>query len=115
MYRRAWVFCLASSYEGFGVPYIEAMASGTPVVATPNVGACEVLGDGKFGVIVEPAKLGAALLRLLCDSDERERLRRVGLERARDFDWNRIAGQYERIYADVTEERAGIKEAVIAS
>jgi len=115
LYRRAWVFCLASSYEGFGVPYIEAMASGTPVVATPNVGACEVLGDGKFGVIVEPAKLGEALLRLLCDSDERERLRRVGLERARDFDWNRIAGQYERIYADLTEERAGINEAVIAS
>ena len=46
LYRRAWVFCLPSSYEGFGVPYIEAMASGTPVVATPNVGAVEVLGDG---------------------------------------------------------------------
>ena len=36
LYRKAWVFCLPSSYEGFGVPYIEAMASGTAVVATPN-------------------------------------------------------------------------------
>jgi glycosyltransferase involved in cell wall biosynthesis len=58
LYRRAWVFCLPSSYEGFGVPYIEAMASGTPVVATPNVGAREVLDDGKYGVIAPPAELG---------------------------------------------------------
>lgn len=115
LYRRAWVFCLPSSYEGFGVPYIEAMASGTPVVATPNVGACEVLGNGRFGVIVAPRDLGKSLLRLLFDSSERERLRRVGLERTRDFDWNRIAGQYERIYVDLAEERVGIKEPVPTS
>ncbi|MEI5579328.1 glycosyltransferase, partial [Streptomyces brasiliscabiei] len=38
-YQRAWVFCLPSDYEGFGIPYAEAMACGVPVVATENPGA----------------------------------------------------------------------------
>lgn len=105
LYRRAWVFCLPSSYEGFGVPYIEAMASGTPVVATPNVGACEVLDNGKFGVLTAPEELGAALLTLLQNAKERERLRRVGLERAQEFAWERIVAQYERIYAEAAHRR----------
>jgi len=98
LYRRAWVFCLPSSYEGFGVPYIEAMASGTPVVATPNVGAVEVLGNGAFGVICEPERLGRELIALLRNPAERARLREVGLERAQDFSWDRIAAQYEDVY-----------------
>ena len=57
-YRRAWVFCLPSSYEGFGVPYIEAMASATAVVATPNVGAKEVLGNGQFGLLTRKHNSG---------------------------------------------------------
>src|SRR5581483_8941283 len=67
LYSRAWVFCLPSSYEGFGVPYIEAMASGTPVVATPNPGSLEVLDGGRCGVIVDPDELGDALIALLRD------------------------------------------------
>jgi phosphatidylinositol alpha-mannosyltransferase len=52
LYQQAWVFCLPSSYEGFGVPYIEAMACGTPVVATPNPGALQVLDGGRYGLYV---------------------------------------------------------------
>lgn len=98
LYRRAWVFCLPSSYEGFGVPYIEAMASGTPVVATPNPGAVEVLDGGRFGRLVEPEGLGGALLELLRDEHQRASWREKGLERARQYRWSRIVEQYAEIY-----------------
>ncbi len=105
LFRRAWVFCLPSSYEGFGVPYIEAMASGTPVVATPNVGACEVLRHGEFGRIVEPEQLGAEILALLNDAPRRAEMRRKGLERSRDFAWDNVVSQYEECYAQLADRR----------
>lgn len=94
LYQRAWVFCLPSSYEGFGVPYIEAMACGTPVVATPNAGACEVLDGGRYGVLTEPEKLGQALLEVLRDADRRNDLAARGLVRAQEFGWDRIVAAY---------------------
>ena len=98
LYRKAWVFCLPSSYEGFGVPYIEAMASGTAVVATPNPGANEVLGQGRFGRIVEPGELGCALDELLGDRGERTRFEALGLQRAQEYSWSRVTEQYEALY-----------------
>ena len=97
-YRRAWVFCLPSEYEGFGIPYAEALASGTPVVATPNVGARYVLDDGRAGVIVQLPELGRALVELLGDSGRRERMRAAGLSRARDFALTSVVDRYEAIY-----------------
>ena len=101
LYRQAWVFCLPSSYEGFGVPYIEAMASGTAVVATPNVGACEVLGAGQHGVLVEPEGLGVALRDLLLDAEARRHWEEAGLERSKVFGWDQIVGEYEAVYEEV--------------
>lgn len=103
LYRRAWVFCLPSSYEGFGVPYIEAMASGTPVVASPNVGAREVTQEGRSGLVVRDDMLAATLTRVLTDAALRERLCAAGLERAQDFGWDRVCAQYEALYAGTSE------------
>lgn len=101
-YRRAWVFCLPSSYEGFGVPYIEALASGLPVVATPNDGAVEVLDRGACGRICTDVELGDTLTDLLCDESERKRLAALGLSRAIEFAWPSVVARYERIYLKLT-------------
>lgn len=106
LYARAWVFCLPSTYEGFGVPYIEAMAAGTAVVASPNAGAREVLQDGRFGVLAEDSELGERLSHLLAYADQRDAFAARGPIRAQDFAWGRIAGQYEQLYADLMTGQA---------
>ncbi len=94
LYQKAWVFCLPSSYEGFGVPYIEAMASGTAVAATPNVGALEVLENGKYGRIADLPELGSTLLTLLQDREQRTIMEQIGLARAQVFSWNNVVSSY---------------------
>ena len=97
-YARAWVFCLPSSYEGFGVPYAEAMASGLPVVATPNVGARYVTREGRDGVLVDLAGLARPLVELLTDQGARERLARAGLERSGEFALTSVVSRYVALY-----------------
>lgn len=104
-YRRAWVFCLPSAYEGFGIPYAEALSSGTPVVATPNVGARYVTDGGRAGVLAPLDELGAELRELLTDADRRDGLTAAGLERARDFDLTSVVEQYERLYSPAAARR----------
>jgi phosphatidyl-myo-inositol alpha-mannosyltransferase len=98
LYRQAWAFCLPSTYEGFGVPYIEAMASGTAVVATPNKGAVEVLRGGTRGLIVSEKELGRGLIRILRDETLRRYLEKEGLREARRYDWGRVCEAYEKLY-----------------
>jgi glycosyltransferase involved in cell wall biosynthesis len=98
LYRRAWAFCLPSSYEGLGLPYLEALANGLPVVATRNPGADEVLAAGRYGLIVEPDELGAALLRALTDEPLRSELAAAAAERVAEYSWDRLIVDYERAY-----------------
>jgi len=105
LYREAWVFCLPSSYEGFGRPYIEAMAAGTPVVATPNPGADEVLDKGQYGHIVSEEQLGETLCALLNRADLRQEYGKRGLERAKIYAWETVAEAYEQIYETVSRTR----------
>jgi phosphatidyl-myo-inositol alpha-mannosyltransferase len=87
LYRSAWVFCLPSSYEGFGLPYLEAMANGAPVLAASNPGSRFVLDGGRYGVIAEDNDLGAKLSWLLVDSNARQQFAREGRKRAEQFGW----------------------------
>jgi phosphatidylinositol alpha-mannosyltransferase len=102
LYQSAWIFCLPSTYEGFGVPYIEAMAAGTAVVATTNPGAREVLLDGAFGELSGDDDLGQTLRSLLADHDRRSDFARAGVGRAAAFRWDAVAAQYEAVYAEAT-------------
>ncbi|MEA2283046.1 MAG: phosphatidyl-myo-inositol alpha-mannosyltransferase [Solirubrobacteraceae bacterium] len=98
LYQEAWVLCLPSSYEGLGIPYLEAMAAGTPVLATPNPGAQYLLRSGRDGRIAELERLGAELVKLLTEPAAREALGRAGRRRAREFSWSAVCAGYEAAY-----------------
>ena len=99
MYRLAGVFVFPSLYEGFGLPPLEAMASGTPVV-TSNVSSLpEVAGDA--ALLVDPYDPGAiadGIYRVLSDEGVRRDMRRRGLERARQFSWETSVRRIRDIY-----------------
>ena len=102
LYSAATVFAFPSLYEGFGMPVLEAMACGTPVV-TSNVSALpEVAGDA--GRLVDPysaSAISGALGELLESAARRDELARRGLERARRFTWPQVADQTVRVYRQI--------------
>jgi glycosyltransferase involved in cell wall biosynthesis len=98
LYRTAWLFCMPSSYEGFGLPYIEAMSHGTPVITTPNPGSRFVLDGGRCGRIVAQERLGEEITSLIRDPGARAALAAVGRERAADFGWAALIDRHERAY-----------------
>jgi phosphatidyl-myo-inositol alpha-mannosyltransferase len=105
--QRAWAFCLPSSYEGLGIPYLEAMAWGVPVVATPNPGADDLLRQRDCGLIVELEDLGEALAHLLGSEELRNRLEVAGRARVEDFGWDAVCAEYEDAYTLARERWRG--------
>jgi glycosyltransferase involved in cell wall biosynthesis len=102
LYRLADVFVFPSLYEGFGLPPLEAMASGTPVI-TSNVSSLpEVAGDAALMIDpYEPAAIADAMRRVLTDAALRADLRARGLARARGFSWERSIRRVHEIYREV--------------
>jgi glycosyltransferase involved in cell wall biosynthesis len=100
LYTSAWVFCLPSSYEGFGIPYLEAMAYGTPVVATRNEGSQFILDGGRYGLLVGEEELGGRIAALLLDPGRRAEMARAARARAAAFGWDDVLNRHEHAYRE---------------
>jgi len=102
LYRLASVFVFPSLYEGFGLPPLEAMASGTPVV-TSNVSSLpEVVGDAALLIDpYDPNAIADAIRRVLTEPALAEDLRQRGLARVKDFSWERSVARVREIYEEV--------------
>ncbi|MFN3706047.1 MAG: glycosyltransferase family 4 protein [Thermoflexales bacterium] len=104
LYRAAAVFAFPSLYEGFGLPVLEAMACGVPVVTSNTSSLPEVVGDA--GLMVDPLDVDAmaeALARAWHDAEWRSQAIRKGIARAQMFTWQRAAEQLLDVYHRVLE------------
>lgn len=99
LYSAATAFVYPSLYEGFGLPPLEAMACGTPVITSSVSSLPEVVGEA--AILVDPKDVGAlasALQRILKDRQLREELSRRGRERAKLFTWDQTAEKTLEVY-----------------
>ncbi len=106
LFATAAVFALPSLHEGFGIPVLEAMASGTPVVASNVYALPEVCGDA--AELVDPysvSSIADALLLVLGDPERARELRELGLARAAKFTWRRAAERHLDAYEQLLEGR----------
>ena len=102
LYHGAAVFAYPSLYEGFGLPILEAMGAGTPVVTADRGATAEVAGDAAVLVDPEdPSAIADGIEALLADDGRRERLVERGRARAAEFTWDRAAAETEAVYREV--------------
>lgn len=102
LYNAAETFVFPSFYEGFGIPVLEAMACGTPVVCSNTSSLPEVVGDA--ALMIDPKdkqSLVKGLEKLLLSNDLQEKLSRKGLDRVKQFSWMQIAEQTLKVYQEI--------------
>lgn len=100
IYRGATCLVYPSLYEGFGLPPLEAMACGVPVITSNSSALGEVVGDAAY-LVADPhdaRQLGAAIISLVVDGSLADDLRARGLKQAAKFSWQRTAAETARIY-----------------
>ncbi len=113
-YASARALLLLSHDEGFGLPALEAMAHGCPVIAAANAALPEVVGDA--GILVNPndaQAVSAAIRRLITSTNDREELVRRGMARARAFGWDVMADRIHQLYHTVLHESARSQRGIV--
>ncbi len=106
LYRLASVFVFPSLYEGFGLPPLEAMACGTPVVTSNISSLPEIAGDA--AILIDPhdsTSIANGIAQAITDTALREKLRARGLERAQMYSWERSVTRVREIYDEVLRTR----------
>jgi glycosyltransferase involved in cell wall biosynthesis len=105
LFNAADVFALPSFYEGFGLPVLEAMACGTPVVCSNAASLPEVVGDAAIQCSPEsPQEFCDAMQNVLTDQAFQNKLRQKGLARVQDFSWDNMARQTLEVYESVMRD-----------
>ncbi|KPK99588.1 MAG: hypothetical protein AMJ91_07240 [candidate division Zixibacteria bacterium SM23_73_3] len=105
LYNGASLFVYPSFYEGFGLPPLEAMACGTPVIVSHTTSLPEVVGDA--GIYVDPfdiEQISYSIDTVLSDSKLCNTLRKKGLERAKLFSWEKTARETKELYQQLTSQ-----------
>ncbi len=101
LYNAADLFVLPSLHEGFGFPVLEAMACGTPVIASNVFSIPEIVGDA--GILVDPLNIDGfteAMYNILVDEDLQKELSEKGIKRSKLFTWERTARETSRVYKE---------------
>ena len=102
LYNGCDIFIYPSLYEGFGLPIVEAMRCGVPVITSNISSMPEVAGDG--AILVNPEdeeEIGNAIIRLIEDRELREELKKKGLERSKMFSWEKTAIETLKVYKEL--------------
>lgn len=105
LYQGADIFVYPSLFEGAGLPVLEAMAAGVPVIASNTSSLPEIVGDA--GITIDPLSVDEiiqAVRRLASDRDLKEEYRRRGRVRAAEFSWDKAAQKTLKIYQDLSRE-----------
>jgi len=105
LYSGALLFAFPSRYEGFGLPPLEAMACGTPVLCCDTSSLPEVVGPAALRVAPTPDALAAGLARLLTDHTLRAELRQAGSQRAALFSWRKTAEATLAVYEQAAVDK----------